>query len=100
MVKCPKCGTEVQPQKTWQLVAPLPDADGRVTIIVMGSFRCPNCGYSWRQKISTIKVGPEGEVEVGKAAKKKRKKKEKKKESSGGKVIEIDLSELYRDEEL
>lgn len=94
MVKCPKCGTEVKPLKTWQFVAPLPDADGRITITLMGSFRCPNCGYSWRGKISTIKVGPEGEVEVGKGKKRRRRKKEKKEEKPQGKIIEIDLSEL------
>ncbi|MCD6323608.1 MAG: chromatin protein Cren7 [Desulfurococcales archaeon] len=98
-MKCPRCGTEVQPQKTWQLVAPLPDADGRVTIIVMGSFKCPNCGYSWRQKISTIKVGPEGEVDLNATKKRKRKKKEKEKKPAG-KIIEVDLSDIYEDEEL
>ena len=99
MAKCPKCGTEVQPSKTWQLVAPLPDSEGRITIIVMGSFKCPNCGYSWRGKISKIKVGPSGEVEMGKAIRRKRSKGGSKQKSGGGRVIEIDLTELYSDEE-
>jgi hypothetical protein len=34
---CPNCGTKVdKPTKTWQLVSPLPDAYGRITITVMG----------------------------------------------------------------
>lgn len=102
MVKCPSCGTEVQPERTWQLVAPLPDAEGRITITVMGSFRCPKCGYSWRGKVSTLKVGPEGEVEVvkGKAKRRRRKKKEKTEASSGGTVIEVDLSDIYEEEQI
>jgi DNA-directed RNA polymerase subunit RPC12/RpoP len=96
MVKCSRCGTDVQPSKTWQLVAPLPDSEGRITIIVMGSFKCPNCGYRWRGKVSTLKVGANGEVEVETGKRKRRKKKEKKekKEETGGTIIEIDLSEL------
>ncbi len=97
-MKCPKCGADVQPHKTWQLVAPLPDADGRVTIIVMGSFKCPNCGYSWRQKISVVKVGPEGEVELN-APKKRRRKKRKEEGKTSGKIIEVDLSDIYNEDE-
>jgi len=97
MVKCPRCGTEVQPTKTWQLVAPMPDAEGRITIIVMGSFKCPKCGYSWRQRISTVKVGPEGEVEIGNKKGRRKRRKRKEEEKPAGKVIEIDLSELYEE---
>jgi len=100
MVKCPMCGTEVQPAKTWQLVSPLPDADGRLTITVMGSFKCPSCGYSWRGKVSVMKVGPNGEVEFqkGKTKRRKKKKKEKEEQPRGGTVIEIDISEIIEDE--
>ncbi|MCD6428183.1 MAG: chromatin protein Cren7 [Desulfurococcales archaeon] len=100
MVKCPKCGTDVQPAKTWQLVSPLPDVDGRITITVMGSFKCPSCGYSWRGKVSVMKVGPDGEVEfqTGKARRRRRKKEEKKEGPRGGTIIEIDLSEIEEDE--
>lgn len=97
MVKCPRCGAEVKPEKTWQLVAPLPDAEGRITIVVMGSFKCPNCGHRWRGKVSTLKVGPEGEVEMqeGKRrGRRKRRKKEEEEKGGGGSIIEIDLSEL------
>ncbi len=101
MVKCPSCGTDVQPERTWQLVAPLPDAEGRITITVMGSFRCPKCGYSWRGKVSTLKVGPEGEVEVVKGkTRRKRRKKEKTEERTGGTVIEVDLSDIYEEERM
>ncbi len=95
---CPRCGTRVeQPVKTWQLVSPLPDSKGRVTITIMGSFVCPNCGYKWRAVISKIKVGGE-EVELEAGGKKaeikstpSRKTKEKRSE---GAVIEIDLDEI------
>ncbi len=106
MVKCPVCGADVKPAKTWQLVAPLPDAEGRITITVMGSFKCPNCGYSWRGRVSTLKVGPEGEVEVveGRKGRKRggRRKKRAKEEGGGsstqGQVIEVDLSDIYEEE--
>ncbi len=94
---CPRCGTRVeQPVKTWQLVSPLPDSKGRVTITIMGSFVCPNCGYKWRAVISKIKVGGD-EVELEAGGKKaelqqtSRKTEERKNE---GAVIEIDLDEI------
>ena len=97
MVKCPLCGAEVKnPEKTWQLVSPIPDAEGRVTITVMGSFRCPNCGHKWRTKISVIKVGPGGEVEIG--ARRRRKRKEKEVKEYKGKVIEVDISKILEEE--
>jgi len=94
VVKCPKCGTDVQPAKTWQLVSPLPDADGKITITVMGSFRCPSCGYSWRGKVSVMKVGPDGEVEFQTGRARRKRREENKEETRGGTVIEIDLSEI------
>ncbi len=95
---CPRCGTRVeQPVKTWQLVSPLPDSKGRVTITIMGSFVCPNCGYKWRAVISKIKVGGE-EVELetgGKKAEIKSSADKKTEEKRGeGAVIEIDLDEI------
>ncbi|MHA1168391.1 MAG: hypothetical protein ACTSRU_11255, partial [Candidatus Hodarchaeales archaeon] len=44
---CKKCSTVIDPvktppKKTWQLVSPMPDKDGNVTLTVMGSFTCPN----------------------------------------------------------
>jgi len=98
MVRCPKCEAEVQPLRTWQVVSPIPDADGSITITIMGSFKCPSCGYSWRGKVSVMKVGPNGEVEfqVGRRTKRKR---EEERRSEGGTVIELDLSEIMKDEE-
>lgn len=68
---CPVCGTEVNsPDKTWNLVSPLPDDKGRITITVMGSFTCPNCGHKWKGVVSKLKVGG-SEVEVETGGKKK-----------------------------
>jgi len=96
MTKCPRCSTEVQPEKTWQLISPLPDSEGRITITIMGSFRCGNCGYRWRGVVSKIKAGGE-EVEVeGAAGKKSLRSREKVKRE--GTVIEVDLSDLNIEE--
>ncbi|MHA2358246.1 MAG: hypothetical protein ACXABK_05715 [Candidatus Heimdallarchaeaceae archaeon] len=50
-IKCKKCGetwapTEVPTKKEWPKVAPMPSADGSVTITVMATWDCPNCGKS------------------------------------------------------
>ncbi|MEM0438851.1 MAG: chromatin protein Cren7, partial [Sulfolobales archaeon] len=88
---CPNCGArDLKPSKTWQVVSPLPDARGRITITVMGSYSCPNCGYSWRAVVSKIRTGG-SDVEIeGRGEGKKVELGEERK----GKVIEIDLSEL------
>ncbi len=79
---CPKCGTRVkEPVKTWTLVSPMPDKYGRITVTVMGSFTCPNCGYSWRGVVKKLKTGGEEQAEEPV-------------EKRPGQVIEIDLSEL------
>ncbi len=85
---CPRCGTRVtEPDTTWTLVSPLPDKYGRITITIMGSFTCPNCGYKWRAVLKKLKEGgsPPGEQPV-------------KKEE--GEIIEIDLSDLDRLDEM
>ena len=87
---CPSCGTRVtDPEKTWTLVSPFPDKYGRITVTVMGSFRCPNCGHSWRAVVKKLKTG--GEEEAGRRVA----------GEGGGEeeerrpyVIEIDLDEL------
>jgi predicted RNA-binding Zn-ribbon protein involved in translation (DUF1610 family) len=95
--KCPNCGAEgVKPDKTWQVVSPLPDAMGRVTITIMGSYRCPSCGYSWKGVVSKIKAGGSG-VEIESQG--KGRKLETGEEERRGTVIEIDLEELEREEE-
>ncbi len=87
---CPRCGYEVkEPERTWHLVSPIPDSRGRVTITIMGSFKCPNCGYKWRTVISKVKAGEDVELDEGKNIQE-----EKPRE---GKIIEIDLSDLDED---
>lgn len=94
MVKCPKCNSEIKPEKTWQLISPLPDSEGRITITIMGSFNCSNCGYRWRGVVSKIKTGGD-DVEVeGSASKKVIKGSKPEKERRVGQIIEVDLSDL------
>jgi len=90
---CPTCGVRVEkPEKTWQLVSPLPDAQGRITITVMGSFVCPN-GHKWRAVISKIRAGGSGvEVEGKKGTKKVVASSEEDKDRA--EVIELDLSDI------
>ncbi|WFO76127.1 chromatin protein Cren7 [Desulfurococcaceae archaeon MEX13E-LK6-19] len=88
-ITCPRCGTEVEePVKTWQLVAPIPDRKGRITITIMGSFECPKCGHKWRGVVSKIKVGGSS-IEVG-----GKEIKEEEEEKRPPKIIELDLSDL------
>ncbi|MEZ0290202.1 MAG: chromatin protein Cren7 [Sulfolobales archaeon] len=90
--KCPRCGYLVErPEKTWHLVSPIPDSYGRVTITIMGSFKCPKCGYSWRAVISKLKAGEDVEFV-------EREERETEYKPREGKVIEIDLSEIYEEE--
>lgn len=65
--KCPKCGSaSVEVVKTWNMVSPLPDKAGRITVTIMGSLRCRSCGYSWRGPVSKLKIGKALEMEGGK----------------------------------
>ncbi|NOZ30984.1 MAG: chromatin protein Cren7 [Crenarchaeota archaeon] len=81
---CPSCGTRVnEPVKTWTIVSPIPDKYGRITVTIMGSFQCPNCGAKWKDSIKKIKTGGDEEA--------MREGEEKKEE---GTIIEIDLSDL------
>lgn len=99
MVKCPRCGTEVkEPVRTWQLVSPLPDREGRVTITVMGSFVCPNCGYRWRGRVSILKVGADGTTEIVGSGKKRGKRgRRERRPKEEGTVIEVDISDIYEE---
>ncbi len=50
-IKCKKCGTEWLPtevptNKQWNIVSPMPDKNGNVTITIMATWTCPNCGKS------------------------------------------------------
>ncbi len=96
-MKCPRCGSESRPLKTWHLTSPLPDAEGRVTITIMGSFRCPECGHSWRGRVSVLKVGGGHDVEVGE--RRRRSVEGKAASENRGKVIELDVSNLLSGEE-
>ncbi len=92
---CPKCGAIVkEPEKTWQLTAPIPDRKGRITVTIMGIFVCPNCGHRWRGVVSKIKVGGE-EVEVEGSARKFDVSPPPKRE---GKVIELSIEEILSEE--
>ena len=91
---CPYCGEEVEkPYKTWQLISPLPDSKGRITITVMGMYQCLH-GHKWRAVVSKIKVGGSGEVEVeGAKGKSVLKAEEESKAEVEGEVFEIDIEE-------
>ncbi|MFX0195414.1 MAG: hypothetical protein ACFFCW_04755 [Candidatus Hodarchaeota archaeon] len=52
---------EVSPTKTWNLVSPLPDKEGRLTITIMGTYSCPNCGRSNTSVVAKFKDVEEGE---------------------------------------
>ncbi len=96
--QCPQCGTIVkEPVKTWSLTSPLPDAYGRITVTVMGSFVCPNCGYRWRAVVSKLKVGG-GDVEI-EGAKGRAKAAPPARRSDEGEVIELDLESIMSEEE-
>lgn len=94
--KCPRCGTIVQPSKTWQLVSPLPDSQGRITITIMGSYQCPNCGYRWRGVVSKMKVGEDVEIEGGRKRVTLSRDTAKPRQST---VIELDIDEILREGE-
>ncbi|MCH8905688.1 MAG: hypothetical protein IH840_01255 [Candidatus Heimdallarchaeota archaeon] len=51
VIKCKKCGNtfkigseDDKRKKEWNIVAPMPDKDGNVTITFMATWDCPNCG--------------------------------------------------------
>lgn len=92
---CPSCGARVQPSKTWQLVAPLPDSKGRITITIMGSFECQNCGHKWKGIVTKMKVGDEVEIEGAKKSITLPKESTKPKQSA---VIELDLDDIMSEE--
>jgi len=87
--KCSKCGsTNVDVVKTWNLVSPLPDKAGRITLTIMGVLKCRNCGYTWKSTVSKIKVGGGVEIEGKQEIAEERPPKE----------IILDLDEILREE--
>ena len=53
MPKCPKCGKEVAPKKTWKL-AGKPDKAGKRTEITIALCEC--CGKTFRSTIGKRKI--------------------------------------------
>ena len=53
MAKCPKCGKEVQPKKTWKL-AGRPDKAGKRTELTIGLCEC--CGKTFRTTLDKKKI--------------------------------------------
>ncbi len=93
-LKCPRCGSRnIEVIKTWQLVAPIPDKKGRITITVMGSLQCKDCGYKWRGVVSKLKVGGTS-IEVEGARGKKVLGGEEEQEERRVKEIVIDIDDL------
>ncbi len=48
-IKCKHCGetwlpNDVPTKKEWNIVSPMPDKEGNVTITRMATWDCPNCG--------------------------------------------------------
>ena len=61
-VRCKKCNYEflpsdVKPDSTWEMIAPMPDKDGNITVTVMAVWTCPQCGSKIKGALSKIKVG-------------------------------------------
>ncbi|MDH7563466.1 MAG: chromatin protein Cren7 [Candidatus Bathyarchaeota archaeon] len=58
---CPECRTPPKdPYKTWELVAPFPDKNMRITVTIFGMYECPNCGKKFKGIVSKAKLGSEG----------------------------------------
>jgi len=50
-ITCKNCGetwmpNEIPTSKEWTKLAPMPDSEGRLTIMMMATWSCPNCGKS------------------------------------------------------
>ena len=59
MAKCPKCGKEVQPKKTWKM-AGRPDKTGKRTELTIGLCEC--CGKTFRTTLGKKKIQPSGKI--------------------------------------
>jgi len=55
LVKCPKCGTEVSPLKTWKM-AGKPDRMGERLQLTVGYCKCPNCHKAFREVVAKEKI--------------------------------------------
>lgn len=62
LIICKKCGyswnpKKIKPEKTWHMVSPIPDKEGRITVTVLGIWICPNCKNKVRGVVSKMKIG-------------------------------------------
>ena len=61
MAKCPKCGKEVQPKKTWKM-AGRPDKTGKRTELTIGLCEC--CGKTFRTTLGKKKIQRSGKIDL------------------------------------
>jgi len=62
LIVCKKCGYSwdprtIDPEKTWHMVSPMPDKEGRITVTILGIWTCPNCENKVRGVVSKMKIG-------------------------------------------
>ncbi len=62
LIVCKKCGyswdpKDIEPEKTWHMVSPMPDKEGRITVTIMGVWTCPKCGSKVRGVVSKMRIG-------------------------------------------
>jgi len=55
LAKCPKCGTEASPLKTWKM-AGKPDRTGERLQLTVGYYKCPNCHKTFREVMAKEKI--------------------------------------------
>jgi len=55
LAKCPKCGAEVSPLKTWKM-AGRPNRMGERLQLTIGYYKCPNCHKTFREVIAKEKI--------------------------------------------
>ena len=60
MAKCPQCGKEVQPNKTWKM-AGRPDKTGKRTELTIGLCEC--CGKTFRTTLGKKKIQSSGKID-------------------------------------
>ena len=53
MVKCPECGTELQPVKTWKM-AGRPDRTGKRNELTIGLYK--HCNKTFRKTLNKRKI--------------------------------------------
>ncbi len=61
--------TEVPTNKQWNMVSPMPDKDGNVTITIMATWTCPKCGKSITGAFAKTKGEMDGESKKDKLLK-------------------------------